>query len=314
MIDFRYHVVTVVAIFFALAAGIALGAGPLQAQLSQSLTDQASSDRLGEQRAQTDLNVAQARLAFADDFAGSTSPAIVGSALEGRTVSIIMLPGADRSAVRALREEIVAAEGSVVSSLTFTRDLLDPANRQLAEGLSERVLSSGGSKAAGSTKDRATGSYQLVGAAVARAFLTTSDQRAERDDTAIGIEAAFTEAGLISAGRSPARRAQLALLVTGAPTADDPDGYDAVAAEIAVALDESAVGVVVAGPSAAADKGVVRAVRESTADAKVSSVDALDLPAGRVVTVLALAEQAQGAAGQYGVGEAADSAAPRIRR
>lgn len=314
MIDFRYHLVTLVAIFFALAAGIALGAGPLQMQLSQSLTDQALSDRVGEEGARTDLDAAQARLVFADDFARRTSPAVVGSALDGRTVSIVMLPGADRSAVRAVRAEIAAAEGAVVSALAFTPDLLDPANRQLAEGLSERVLRSGGSKAAGSSNGRTTGSYQLVGTAVARAFLTQSDRRAERDDTAAGIEAAFTEAGLITTSRSPARRAELALLVTGEPTDDDPEGYDAVAAEIAAALDESAVGVVVAGPSTAVKEGVVRTVRESAADDSVSSVNALDLPAGRVVTVLALAEQARGSSGQYGVGGAADSAAPAIRR
>ncbi len=309
MIDFRYHVVSVVAIFLALAAGIALGSGPLQAQLTETLTDQAASDRLGEQQARTDLDVAQARLAFADDFAGTTSSAVVGSALADRTVSIAVLPGADRGHVRALRTEIAAAEGSVVSTIILTPELLDPANRQLAGGLAQRVLKRGGSG-----RSEGAGSYRLLGAAVARSYLTKSDGRVERGHDAVGIEAALAEADLIAVSGNAARRAQLALVVAGEPDPDAPDGQDAVAAEIATALDAGSAGAVVAGPSAAGDEGVVSAIRGSAADATVSSVDALDLPAGRIVTVLALAEQALGGVGQYGVGAAADSAAPKIAR
>lgn len=308
MIGFRYHVISVVAIFFALAAGIALGAGPLQAQLTDALARQASEDRIDTQQARTQLDSAQARLAFADDFAGSTSSAVLGSALSGRTVSLVVLPGADRGGLRALRDEIVAAKGSVVSTVTLTRDVLDPANRQLADGLAQRVL-----------KDNTTGgdgteSYQLLGTALARSFLVAGDRTAERDGDAEGIQAAFEEAGLIKVNGPVERRAQLTLVVAGEPAEQAPGGQADVAAEIIAALDARAAGAVVAGPSASADTGVVAAVRHSSAGSTVSSVDALDLPAGRVVTVLALAEQARGGVGQYGMGASAESAAPRIDR
>ncbi len=39
MIDFRYHIVSIVSIFLALAVGIVLGAGPLQNQLGITLTN-----------------------------------------------------------------------------------------------------------------------------------------------------------------------------------------------------------------------------------------------------------------------------------
>ena len=38
MIDFRYHLVSIVSIFLALAVGIVLGAGPLQGQIGDTLT------------------------------------------------------------------------------------------------------------------------------------------------------------------------------------------------------------------------------------------------------------------------------------
>ena len=45
MIDFRYHIVSIVSIFLALAVGIVLGAGPLQNQLGTTLTKQVSNLR-----------------------------------------------------------------------------------------------------------------------------------------------------------------------------------------------------------------------------------------------------------------------------
>ncbi len=40
MIDFRYHLVSIVSIFLALAVGIVLGAGPLQDQVGNTLTSE----------------------------------------------------------------------------------------------------------------------------------------------------------------------------------------------------------------------------------------------------------------------------------
>ena len=65
------------------------------------------------------------------------------------------------------------------------------------------------------------------------------------------------------------------------------------------------------GGSAAAG-GVIALLRgDATARAAVSSVDSLDVPAGRVAVVLALAQQKAGGHGQYGSGPGADAPVPR---
>ena len=40
MIDFRYHIVSLISVFLALAVGIALGAGPLKETIGDTLTGQ----------------------------------------------------------------------------------------------------------------------------------------------------------------------------------------------------------------------------------------------------------------------------------
>ena len=65
MIDFRYHIVSIVSIFLALAVGIVLGAGPLKGELGATLDREVAglyqdkadlTSQLGEARAASALN------------------------------------------------------------------------------------------------------------------------------------------------------------------------------------------------------------------------------------------------------------------
>ncbi len=306
MIDFRYHVISLVAIFFALAAGVALGAGPLQGTLTEGLADRAEQDRLDKEQLRAELESSQDRISFADSYAGDTAAAVLGSSLAGRPVSLLTLPGADLGDVRALREAVIAADGTVVSTVSLTQELLDPANRQLAEGLAQQVLDG----VDGVSAPDGAVSYELMGAAIARAFLTRNDQPVVQDNDANSIEAALTEAGFIAVDSEVDRRAELAIVVGGDPAADAPEGQPEVAAEIAGAMDAGALGTVVAGTAASARAGVVQAVRDGEVGDEVSSVDVVDLTAGRVVTVLALSEQGRAGVGHYGQTDAEDGAVP----
>ena len=49
MIDFRYHIVSLVAVFLALGVGIVLGSGPLDEQIQGALQTQ-TNDLRGQQR------------------------------------------------------------------------------------------------------------------------------------------------------------------------------------------------------------------------------------------------------------------------
>lgn len=306
MIDFRYHLVSIVAIFFALAIGIALGAGPLQGRLTEGLVSQATQDRIDREQLRAEVLAAQDELEFADDYASGTAGAVLAAELAGRTVSLVPLPGSDPGDVRAVGELVASADGTVVSTVSLTAAVLDPANRQLADGLARRVLDG----ASGTSQPDAAGSYQLLGAAFARAFLTRDADPAPQDNDANSIEAAFVEAGFIGLDGAADRRAQLALVIAGDPVEDAADGAAEVAAEVAAALDADSLGVVVAGTAASADGGAVGAVRSSAVSNDVSSVDSVDLPAGRVATVLAVAEQSRGGVGHYGSGDTDDGAVP----
>jgi hypothetical protein len=68
---------------------------------------------------------------------------------------------------------------------------------------------------------------------------------------------------------------------------------------------------VVAGTPASAQSGLLKTLRsDSDATKNVSSVDVADLPSGQATVIFALAEQADGKAGQYGGIDAKNGVAP----
>ena len=61
VIDFRYHLVSIVSIFLALAVGIVLGAGPLKEDLGNTLTSEVKNLRADKADLRTELDQADAR-------------------------------------------------------------------------------------------------------------------------------------------------------------------------------------------------------------------------------------------------------------
>ncbi len=307
MITFRYHVVSLVAVLLALAAGIVLGSGPLQGQVSDRLTSRAGQD--GQRTAaRTQQQDAQAVSDFQNAFAATAAEQLVPQVLDRRTVLLVTLPGADGETVDAARQQVVDAGATVTGVVEVREKLLDPAERQLAEGVSQQVLD----QASGSPALAGLTSYGLVGTAIGRAFLTARPIGDTVDGAARTISTSFAEAGFLTEGDPLQRRASLALVIVGTVDATPIAGQAELFAQVVQGMDAVAAGVVVAGPPSAGDPGgLLAAVREGEAAATVSTVDTVEVAAGRIVAVLALAEQAAGRSGHYGTTNAADGAVPR---
>ncbi len=309
MIDFRYHIISIVAIFLALATGIALGAGPLKGSINQQLVDEADRDRQDKLELRYDLDQAELVAAFQDGFATEAAPELLATSLDGRTVAIILLPGADSAISRGLAAEVEQAGGTVTGTVRIEPDLLDPQNRQVAEGVATQVLD--GVNGVPSTDDAS--SYQLVGYSLARGFLTTQPEGAPSDVAAQTIAASYRETDYLSVDESLDRRANLAVVVAGGPSRSQEPGQNELLTTLVEAMDAASGGVVVAGATPSAqDDGYLKAVRDSDATKDVSTVDVADTVAGQVVVVLALAEQGLGESGQYGGVNAVDGAVPDV--
>ena len=123
MVNFRFHLVSLTAVFLALAIGIGIGA---------TVVDQGQVDvikgQLDSVRTRTEeTNAENERLrAAADDvteFEGQAGDQLVVGRLEGVPVLVVATQGIDREPVDTLRQSIVTAGGSYQGALWFTSKL-----------------------------------------------------------------------------------------------------------------------------------------------------------------------------------------------
>jgi hypothetical protein len=313
VIDFRYHLVSIIAVFLALAVGIVVGTAALNGPIQDGL--RSNIDRLTDDKRALEGDVQELRgqVAAADDFATSLAPDLVGDVLEDQRVLLVTTAGTPGDVAERIRPLLAEAGASVTGLLELQPALAEPEQRQLLEDLVAQVVPAGIELPEGSPVERA-------GAELAAALTTGPDDDAVEPAEAQAVVAAFEEAELVDFSPEPGAEDTLTsatlvlVLAPAAPETSPSTGQQQLEAllSIAAAFDQRSRGVVVAGPAtSAAEGGLVRALREqSSISAELSSVDNADRGIGLVAAVLALAEQAEDGVGQYGAGAGASAPLP----
>ncbi|MFC5993036.1 copper transporter [Pseudonocardia hispaniensis] len=306
MISLRYHVVSLAAVFLALAVGVFLGASGLSDRLLSAISAQRDDLSTQVDRLTTERDSLQAAQRAGDEFAATVGPAAVRGVLADQTVAVVTL-GADPGDRDAIVTLIGQAGAAVTGQLALSDAVTDPARADELRALTARLLPSGAQLPAASD----TGS--LVGGLLAGLVLTKDGQPQATPEQAQVVVSGLTTAGFAIAGDVP-KPANLVLVLTGgALRGVDAGDAAAVTARLAAELDRSGAGAVLAGRTGSAGStgpvGVARADRGATAG--LSTVDDVDTGAGRVASVLALREQLDGGAGRYGSAPTADAVVPR---
>jgi hypothetical protein len=315
MIDFRYHLVSIVSIFLALAVGIVLGAGPLKEDIGNRLTEQTSALRADKSQLRTELDAEERGTAARDAFLGSVAPVIIKGRLTGKVVALVVAPGADADLVKNTTTSLVTAGAKVGSTITLTDAWADPAKRTFRNTLANQLAELVKAPSAADSPD------QVAATVLARAILGGTDQSTARVDPS----ASAALEGLLAGDLVKVSPDQIVpssgVVFLGGPvkgsTQQDTDARLATYIQLVRALDVAGSGTVVAtvsnatNPTLSAD--LVAAVRKDSDAAKVAStVDDADLPMGETTLVLALAQQYSGGLGQYGLASDAKAIAPDI--
>lgn len=308
MIDFRYHLVSIIAIFLALAIGIVVGTTALNGTVLdnvQSEVQRLSSDKAA-QRQQIDGLTSQSEAQLA--FIARVEPSLETGVLPGQRVALVTaagVPTATRSGViTALHRAAAILTADVRLSGSFT----DATKATTLDDLATRlVLPVSGLPA------KATGP-QLAAAELAAVLVTKPGSRPIGTDTIQTTLAGFQQGGFLTVAGTPGAQATLAVvLVPKAPaTVDEATTLTTtVLTDLANRLGSRSTGTLVAGPAAATEPGgTLAAVRTGKGPGTVSSVDTVDLAAGRVSLVLALRNAVAGKRGDFGFAPGASGPLP----
>jgi hypothetical protein len=338
VIDFRYHLVSIVAVFLALAIGIVLGSTELQGP-TYNLLNQTTG------RLQTELNqvsgerqTAQAQANLGESYAQAVEPVVLHNLLAGQRLLIVTEPGASPAVVTGISDAATQFAGATVTgqialqpkffdTSDTTQDYLNQTNLVLAQSdgitlesgttyqqqaahiIASEILT----KAQGSASSPATASPAASPSASPSASAGPSGSGP--DTNAATMLTAYANSGFLTTSGQPSTPATLAVIVTPqtAPADGSSDPLDQMLVAWAEELAAKSSATVVAGSSAGSGPGSPIAVlRASNVANQVSTVDDADFVSGQSVVIQALAVLlAGGKPGSYGMsGNGASTVAP----
>ncbi|QKW36676.1 copper transporter [Actinomadura sp. NAK00032] len=308
MIDFRYHLVSIVAIFLALALGIVLGSTTLSDSVSDTLRQQANSAAKTAQQARLAQRELEHQVKGQEQFANVLSPQLVANRLKDQSVVLIETPGAGNDSIERVSELAKNAGAAVTGRVTIQKKLLDADQQTTVDELATQL------KADDVTFPADASAYDKAGVVLANALVTKDPAKSGREDAVGGaVLNGFKEAGYVTTSGKPGQHATLAVMVAPAAPYNYSGGDAATKGliSLATALDAAGRGTVVGGPPTSAQEGgLIAALRDSDAGDAVSTVDAVDTASGQVVTILALQKEIGGKSGQYGTGAGASGYLP----
>ncbi|WP_369257012.1 copper transporter [Geodermatophilus amargosae] len=311
MIDFRYHLVSLIAVFLAIALGLVIGATQLSGPLLDNLEGQVTALQEDKRELEDTTQTLQTQVDTDQAFESAVAPALVRGALTGRSVLLVL---ASEDVTTDTVEEVTAlvteAGGTVTGQISLTPEYGDPASEP---GLQSYVTGPG--RPAGTELPETDDTGQLVAALLAQVLMVPPADGAPAPDTAAlsTVLAGLQALDVLSQDSASVTPADSAVVLTsGALSGDDAADRNGTLLDLATALDAAGSGVVVAGdPGSAGEDGLVGAVRADPEVATaVSTVDNVTSPSGQISTVLALGSEREGTSGAYGTGEDAQPVPP----
>jgi hypothetical protein len=310
LINFRFHLVSLVAVFLALAVGVMMGATVIDRAIVNGLETRI--DTVGDRANRTrDENVAlKARLDALEGFADQALPLLVGERLKGVPVAMVAIRGVDEGAVRQT-VDILRGGGALVSGVVWLEPSLALPDVSAEVKLGD-VLGDPFQKGADLRRSaiEALGQRLAIGPEVARS-------QAGAGDVLIGMGTAGFVAidslgGEVDPTSYPFPGSRF--IVIDGPQAKLKTDIATLplirALQVAGAM--VALGEVFAEVESGPGRGaIVAGVRDDQAlVTRVATVDDVEEARGRAALALALDELGRGQAGHYGEGPGASRQLP----
>ncbi|MFC9086467.1 copper transporter [Nocardiopsis dassonvillei] len=322
MIDFRYHLVSIVAVFLALTVGLVLGTTMLQDPLLNTLQSETADLRSQSEDLRAERDAADRVNAGADRMAEAVSDDTLAGLLTDLGVVVVSAPGADTETADALTGRVEQAGGEVVGRVQISDAFLDGGNATFVDELALQITQD--------PQDLSGSPHEKAGAEIGRALAAAEEEPSEEGDSGdeeaspsespsarageggdggydpSAVLEAFTEGGLITVEGDPAESSDAVVVLApsggASPEGQDPQTANAVLNTITTALHREVGATVVAGDGPSA-RGEGMLAQARAAEAAFATVDVASRPMGEVITVLALAENLKEAGGAYGIGE-----------
>ncbi|MEA2452698.1 MAG: hypothetical protein QOG04_1408 [Actinomycetota bacterium] len=301
MVDFRYHLISLIAVILALALGILAGSGFLGGPILDQLKGEVTGFKDRTRELNTLIDEQDASLNQAEDFAQGAEPLLIHGQLAGAEIVLFQFEGAEGRLVDGIKNELSEAGAQVISEITLTSKLAlgsAPAQDELSlitgsltgdpDQLLEDLAVTLGERAAAAAADSGQ----------TEAPTTTASQRFDalvgqlETSEFVGVDATQTDR-VVPPGAE--------FIVIGGSPDRPPFAMDQFMPALMTALGERGAPSIVVEETAST-WGLVRAVRTNIeARSRASTVDNGETTIGRIAVILGLDQAGEGNIGHFGV-------------
>ena len=306
MINFRYHVVSLTAVFLALAIGLVVGTAALNGPVVDTLKDRVDALSKDNSNYRDQANQYREELSRTQEFATEISPGLLNGKLTGRKILVVVTPSGQDYAEGTVAMLKVAG-ATITGTVTVQDKFFDPANAfellDLANKASQPTVPADGLPV---NSDGVETSSALLALALQQKALPVS----AGDLTA--VLTAYTEPGYLNVSDKIVPGAEATVVVSGLPPVDrDAAKKNQNAVKLADQFSKNHPLVV--GGQGIGDGNLVGEIRgDPTLVKRISTVDYVSTVQGQLATALAVVERVVAdKVGQYGLSAGATSQVPK---
>ncbi|HMG25221.1 MAG TPA: copper transporter [Acidimicrobiia bacterium] len=310
MINFRFHIVSLIAVFLALALGIVMGATVVNRAIVDRLNSRIDTVEDNANKRKTESDQLRGQVGQLNQYIDGTKNFAIAGRLDGVSLTTIATRGVNGDAVKQT-VELAQQAGARAPGIIWLEEKLTLSDPNALRDLGE-LLGRPGQNAKTTRED----AWNALASRLATGSGTAANGRdvlnALADAGFISFEPVGDQGDTFSAASFGGGDARVLLI-------DGPNGQvsaNEVLAPLSTALASNRFQLVAGEVFDEKDGGPKRGatlapVRDSDQlKQAVSTVDDLDVVEGRVATVLALADLGRNVVGQYGYGAGATKSAP----
>jgi hypothetical protein len=298
VIDFRYHLVSIVAVFLALALGIVLGTTALNGPVLHGLqkTEAALKNTAANLRTTNDNQ--KNRITGDGLFATAAAPHLLDGLLTGQQVVVVTAPGADSGTVSGVTTAVRQAGGTVTGPVALNQQFFDTSatTESSLTTLAQQLAPPGVVVTAGSGQQadapQLAGQYEA--SSVLAAALVTKGAGTVTPTQTQAILAGFAQQGYLQVSSASIAPASLAVVISpkAPPSGGDGDPANITLISLTQKLSTGGLGAVLGGyyPSGSGTGSAINELTSGATGIQVSSVDNAESEIGQILTVQALAE------------------------
>ncbi|NUQ88286.1 MULTISPECIES: copper transporter [Glycomyces] len=306
MINFRYHLVSLTAVFLALTVGLILGTAALNGPAMEALETTSQGLRDSNEQLRAQVQELEDQLGEEQEFAAEIAPAYLAGKLTGKNILVVALPGADTAAVDGTVEMLGYAGATVSGRLSVLDDFFDPNNADQLVDLVDTTTPA--TVQTPVTYDGVQAMSYVLAAVTTGKAAGTAVEITPGDITK--VTTALTDMSMLTVETTPTGLADGVIVLAGAG-ATDSDADQRNTGMVTITNEYAADGPTLYGAmTSTGDGNPINVLRTDSAET-VATVDNVAFTQGQIATVAALAEFVNaGTVDHLGIGEGASALLP----